>query len=345
MHSCSFFPLRETERLRRSWCPVLVDIDPDGNISFSSLRNKIASYSSFASSFQLDLTLHNVTEHHELRARVESDAPLSQNHLDVAPRMSSTNKLPPQNCIFVLAVDNPPPRTPPPRTPPLSAPDCSTPTPKTVLPQELPTVVEFSRQLLAQEKLKTLTDVELLGKIVIFVKESARPEKRVKTAPEKRVKTAPDQLKYSVTMHDCEPNGVQNRQRAIPRPPEWVNSFVIDMTRRREIPTHVRYPRAIYFKTDVQFQGFNLLCDQARIFDDPDLMRIVQSHFVCNDAELIVNSTGQSLASRTLECSLFSGTLQPSHPPWNERKFLNFLISNFSEWGSRRHMGDHQPQL
>lgn len=199
-HPCSFFPLQETERLRRNWCGVNVDVDSDGNISVSSLRRQIASHPCFSSSSQLNLTLYNVTDMELIRLYLECDLPIARDHLKEAARISPTDKLPVRSCEFVIAVDTPLPFVP---------------TQQSVSAEQLPVLVELSLQ--TEVSPQTSEDIDLLGKIAISAK--ATEERSARS--------------IFLSMEDCKHNNIQERKDVVPDAPDWLKSFVKQMSRRR----------------------------------------------------------------------------------------------------------------
>ncbi|KAF9073554.1 hypothetical protein BDP27DRAFT_283905 [Rhodocollybia butyracea] len=113
--------------------------------------------------------------------------------------------------------------------------------------------------------------------------------------------------------------------------PEWVYSFIHQMSRRRELST----------------RGFHFLRDHVAGFGDVMLTESIYDRFVCNDDKPIITSTGQTPMSRSSESASYISTLNPSaSTSWTETQILDLLKFSFNlDVATRNHQGNQQPEL
>lgn len=244
-----FYPLRghDTLRLRPNWCPFDVDeqVAPSGQINGNALARLISQNAAFRDPpSALDLILHNVSsdQYEDLRESMTGHSTIDLVRITAAPRISSyaTVSLDSSSCRFIIAIHSPvdaaPISQPSQASPPL-------PTLQTTPQAELPTSVRLPQVM---EGSLTQSDIKLLlPSITIRVR-----ERDIK----------------SITMEDCTNNHVQTPTDSVPSHPEWVTSFIREMSRRRELPTPVCF--AGYFHISIIltiFRGFASFCNQPRI--------------------------------------------------------------------------------
>lgn len=139
--------------------------------------------------------------------------------ITAAPRISSYAMVSLDSCHFIVAIHSPVDVAPISNP---SQPSQPLPTSQTLPEAELPKSVRLPR---ATEGSLIQSDINLL-------------------LPSITIRVRKCEIKY-VSMEDCKHNHVQTPTDPVPSHPEWVTSFIREMSRRRELPTPVCNLQAI----------------------------------------------------------------------------------------------------
>lgn len=211
----------------------MVDLDLDGTISWESLHSQIFEHDCFGvPSSKLDLVLYNISSLPLLCRQLESGQSISLDAIKKeAPRICSTDTILTDGSCYLAAVD----AARPPAIHLLNL---------TSVPEsQLPSPVQFPKSTNTPSSLPTVQG--LLDFAVI------------------RVRTAIQDADHS----DCVANNIMIH--TISEHPEWVKSFIGQMSRRREITSIVRYLQLISIlrvsKFNIKLRGFSTFCNMLRV--------------------------------------------------------------------------------
>lgn len=242
-HICYLFPVcKQDDRFRlnsfSNWWQLELDITNDNadladdidpsppTISGSLLMGEICRHSDFPeppSFSRLDLYDVSADEHESLR-RSLPDPSFDLARIRQAPRLFIFDKIPISRCQFIIAAHAP-------LVDAVAEVSLTFPTLQGVPPGKRPIRV-------------TLPDAEV-------------PPKELSITKLKDSILVCAATYGSLSMDDCSKNHIQNKEAIVPQPPGWVETFIADMSRRREVLSSVcRDLCQIYRILTKKFRGF-----------------------------------------------------------------------------------------
>ncbi|KAF5368793.1 hypothetical protein D9757_012271 [Collybiopsis confluens] len=114
----------------------------------------------------------------------------------------------------------------------------------------------------------------------------------------------------TLSSNDYESNKIIESSVVADQSPGWVQDFLAPLSRRREITT----------------TGYNLFIQNAQFRQDVHLVATIRGRFVCNDNDVMVNSTGQCADSRYWEAIHLMDLTLSSRITWDENRVLDCFL-------------------
>ncbi|KAF5349744.1 hypothetical protein D9757_014552 [Collybiopsis confluens] len=298
-----YFPLRHDYTCLGSWTPVLVDKVPTVGQLLYYLQES-HSTNPFPNQSRLELSFYDVSFIPDITKLLEKDIPVDPALIDPEHRVNIAQALP----AYLVAIASAP------LPPALSFPIYSSALPPSVLypilsPLPFPPSTSHATSL-PPPTVENVPAVEIPGPVEFPVLE-----------PDMIPKIADDQLitKVIITIAeyptirdvDLSNNNIDSFHTPLDKSPPWVQAFEQKMSRRREI-------------TEPAFRHL-LECANRSIPDD-SLTEAIRAGFVCNNGDVTLKSTGQTIRSRDQEFAAIMSTILPPEPlPYSESTILHWF--------------------